>query len=111
MPRDRSSGVARLSGRAPNRGSWARSRSAGASTPAVLSTLARKAVGSAAPLAGDAASPIGTGPVAEGTASMYWAIAASDGTVGGGAPAIAGDATTTATPAEQVAAMSLRIDD
>ena len=42
---------------------------------------------------------------------MYWAIAASDGTVGGGAAAIAGDAIATATPAEQVAAMSQRIDD
>ncbi len=55
--------------------------------------------------------PVGTSPVAEGTTSMYWAIAASDGTVGGGTAAIAGDATTTATPAEQVAAMSQRIDD
>jgi hypothetical protein len=42
---------------------------------------------------------------------MYWAIAAVGGTGGGGAPAIAGDATTTAIPAEQVAAMSLRIAD
>jgi hypothetical protein len=41
---------------------------------------------------------------------MYWAIAASDGTVGGGGPAIAGDATTTAAPAEQAAAISIRID-
>ena len=65
--------------------------------------------GAPSPLAGDAASPTGTGPVADGTASTYWAIAASDGAVGGGAPAIAGDASTTATPAEQVAAMSIRI--
>ena len=81
------------------------SSNTGASAPAVLSTLARTAGGSAAPLAVVAGSPTGTGPVAEGTASTYWAIAASDGTVGGGAPAVAGDATTTATPAEQVAAM------
>ena len=94
-----------------NRGSWAMSTSAGASTPAVLSTLALKAVESAAPLAGDGAPPVGTDPVAEGTTSMYWAIAASDGTVGGGAAAITGDAIATATPAEQLAAMSPRIDD
>ena len=87
------------------------SRSAGASEPAVLSTLLRKAVGSAAPLAGDGAWPVGTSPVAEGTTSMYWPIAASDGTVGGGAPAMAGDAIAIAIPAEQVAAMSHRIDD
>ena len=85
------------------------SRSAGASAPAVFSTLARKTVGSAAPFAG--AAPVGTSPVAEGTTSMYWAIAASDGTVGGGAAAIAGDAIAIATPAEQVAAMSQRIGD
>jgi hypothetical protein len=42
---------------------------------------------------------------------MYWAIAASDGTVGGAAPAIAGDAIATVTPTEHVAAMSHRIDD
>ena len=83
----------------------------GASAPAVLSTFALKAVGSAAPLVGDVAWPIAAGPVAEGRASTYCAIAASDGAVGGGAPAIAGDANTTATPAEQVAAMSPRIND
>jgi hypothetical protein len=85
-------------------------RSAGASAPAVLSTLACKAVGSAAPFADEGSTPVGTGPVAEGTTSMYWPIAASDGTVGGAAAA-AGDAIATATPPEQVAAMSQRIDD
>jgi hypothetical protein len=85
-------------------------RSAGASAPAVLSTLACNAVGSAAPFTGEGTTPVGTSPVAEGTTSMYWPIAASDGTVGGGAPA-AGDAIAIATPAEQVAAMSRRIDD
>lgn len=83
--------------------------SAGASAPAVSSTLARAAVASGL-TAGGAASPIGTGPVAEGTASMYWAIAAVDGTDGGETAAIAGDATTTTAPAEQVAAISIRID-
>jgi len=77
----------------------------------VLSTLARKAVGSTAPLAGAGDSPVGTTPVADGTASMYWAIAASDETVGGGAAAIAGEAIAIATPAEQVGAMSQRIGD
>src|SRR5262245_48723084 len=103
-------GLARRTGRAPKRESWARSRSAGASAPAVLSTLARTPVASGVLTAGDARPPIGTGPVEEGTASMYWAIAAVDGTDGGGAPAIAGDASTTAAPAEQVAAISIRID-
>jgi len=42
---------------------------------------------------------------------MYWAIAASDGIVGGAGAAIAGDAIAIATPAEQVAAMSQRIGD
>ena len=86
-------------------------RSAGASAPAVLSTLARKAVRSTAPLAGAGASPVGTTPVADGTTSMYWAIAASDGTVGGRAAATAGDAIAIATHAEQVAAISQRIGD
>ena len=39
-----------------------------------------------------AGSPTGTGPPTDGTASTYWAIAASDGAPGDGAPAVAGDA-------------------
>jgi hypothetical protein len=83
---------------------------AGASAPAVLSTWARTASGSPAACAFVAGTPTGTGPLAEGTASAYWAIAASDGSVGGGPSAVAGDATTTAKPAAKVAARSIRID-
>ena len=83
----------------------------GASAPAVLSMLPRTAGGSAAATcAVVSAAPTGTGPVAEGMASTYWAIAASDGTVGGGPPAVAGDATTTAKQTAKVAVRSIRID-
>jgi hypothetical protein len=41
---------------------------------------------------------------------MYWLIAASDGTVGDGPFAVAGDAATTGKPAAKVAATSIRID-
>jgi hypothetical protein len=72
--------------------------------------LTRTEGGRAATCAVVAGVPTGTGPVVEGTASMYWLIAASDGTVGDGPFAVAGDAATTGKPAAKVAATSIRID-